>query len=342
MVKTMTQFPAAASENTIQSRGRVSDILEQTGLRDDFNAVEREMLERISSRSDVLHDAGVYTVRAGGKRLRVLLVLLAARLGTYDFRRAIHPAVAIELLHAASLIHDDLVDHATSRRGQATIHHTWDRNVALALGDFLFGLAARELANEPDPRIIGFYVHAAQRMVEGELHPVTAVTPFEAASAQYFRKISAKTAVLFEAACKSGIAVCGGDEESIAAMGVFGHELGMAFQIIDDILDMTEAAAVLGKPAGNDLREGTITLPLLHAAARNPDSRLLQVTAGPVPAAEVPTLIALIHDAGGIEAAYLTARECIARALAAIQPFADPVTFQALRDVTTIVIQRRS
>ena len=189
MVKTMTQYPAAASENTIQSRGRVSEILERTGLRDDFIAVEHEMLERISSRSDVLHDAGVYTVRAGGKRLRVLLVLLAARMGVYDFSRAVHPAVAIELLHAASLIHDDLVDHAASRRGQATIHHTWDRNVALALGDFLFGLAARELADEPDPRIIGFYVHAAQRMVEGELHPVTQVVPFADASAQYFRKI---------------------------------------------------------------------------------------------------------------------------------------------------------
>lgn len=338
----MTQFPSAASENTVQSRGRVSDILDTTGLRDDFDAVEQAMLERISSRSDVLHDAGVYTVRAGGKRLRVLLVLLAARLGTYDFSRAIHPAVAIELLHAASLIHDDLVDHATSRRGQATIHHTWDRNVALALGDFLFGLAARELANEPDPRIIGFYVHAAQRMVEGELNPVTQVVPFDAASAQYFRKISAKTAVLFEAACKSGIAVCGGDEERVAAMGVFGHELGMAFQIIDDILDMTEAAAVLGKPAGNDLREGTITLPLLHAAQRRPDDRFEQVAKGPVAPADVPFLIDLIHDAGGIEASYATARECIARALAAIQPFADPVTYQALRDVTTIVVQRRS
>jgi geranylgeranyl pyrophosphate synthase len=91
----MTQCPAAASDNTIQSRGRVSDILERTGLRDDFVAVEREMLDRISSRSAVLHDAGVYTVRAGGKRLRVLLVLLAARMGSYDFGRAIHPAVAI-------------------------------------------------------------------------------------------------------------------------------------------------------------------------------------------------------------------------------------------------------
>ena len=338
----MTQFPAAASENTIQSRGRVSDILEQTGLRDDFMAVEREMLDRISSRSDVLHDAGVYTVRAGGKRLRVLLVLLAARLGTYDFHRAVHPAVAIELLHAASLIHDDLVDHAASRRGRATIHHTWDRNVALALGDFLFGLAARELADEPDPRIIGFYVHAAQRMVEGELHPVTQIAPFDQACAQYFRKISAKSAVLFEAACKSGIAVCGGAADLIDAMGVFGHELGMAFQIVDDILDMTEAAVVLGKPAGNDLREGTITLPLLHAANRNPDPRLLAVVNGPVAADQVTSLIDLIQSAGGIEASYVTARECIARALAAIQPYADPLTFQALRNVTAIVIQRRS
>jgi heptaprenyl diphosphate synthase/octaprenyl-diphosphate synthase len=342
MVKTMTQFAAAASDNTIQSRGRVSDILERTALRDDFIAVEREMLERISSRSEVLHDAGVYTVRAGGKRLRVLLVLLAARMGRYDFTRAVHPAVAIELLHAASLIHDDLVDHATSRRGQATIHHTWDRNVALALGDFLFGLAARELAHEPDPRIIGFYVHAAQRMVEGELHPVTQILPFEAATAQYFRKISAKTAVLFEAACKSGIAVCGGDERIIAALGTFGHELGMAFQIVDDILDMTAAASILGKPVGNDLREGTITLPLIHAVQRSSDPRLRTLVVGPVPDEDIAPLIELIVDAGGIEASYGTARECIERALAAIEPFADPLIYRALTDVTTIVLHRRS
>lgn len=338
----MTQVPAASVPHGTQPRGRVNDILQRTGLHDDFFAVEQEMLARIASRSDVLHDAAVYTVQAGGKRLRVLLVLLAAKLAQYDFSRAKHPAVAIELLHAASLIHDDLVDHATSRRGRATIHHTWDRNVALALGDFLFGLAARELADEPDARIIGFYVHAAQRMVEGELHPVTRVTPFAEASAQYFNKIAAKTAVLFEAACKSGSAVCGGSPELVAAMGTYGLELGMAFQIVDDILDMTEAASVLGKPAGNDLREGTITLPLLHAAARDPHPDLLRAADGPIPAADVAAIVERIHAAGGIEASYVTARECVARALAAVQPFADPVLYQALHDVTTIVIDRRS
>jgi heptaprenyl diphosphate synthase/octaprenyl-diphosphate synthase len=338
----MTHAPAAPSAHGTQSRGRVADILQRTGLQDDFQAIEHELIQRIESRSDVLHDAAVYTVQAGGKRLRVLLVLLAAKLASYDYDRAKHPAVAIELLHAASLIHDDLVDHATARRGRATIHHTWDRNVALALGDYLFGLAARELADEPDPRIIRFYVHAAQRMVEGELHPVTLVTPFAEASAQYYNKIAAKTAVLFEAACKSGSAVCGGSDALVEAMGTYGLELGMAFQIVDDILDMTEDAAVLGKPAGNDLREGTITLPLLHAAARDPHPELLRAVDGPIPAADVPAIVARIHATGGIDASYATARECIARALAAVHPFADSALYRAFADVAQIVVERRS
>jgi heptaprenyl diphosphate synthase/octaprenyl-diphosphate synthase len=128
----------------------------------------------------------------------------------------------------------------------------------------------------------------------------------------------------------------------IAALGTFGHELGMAFQIVDDILDMTEAASMLGKPVGNDLREGTITLPLIHAVQRSTDPRLRSLGVGPVPHDGIADLIELIVEAGGIEASYGTARECIDRALAAIAPFADPQIYQALSDVTTIVLHRRS
>src|SRR5262249_49940125 len=161
----------------------------------------------------------------------------AARLGEYDLARAARPAVAIELLHAASLIHDDLVDHTLRRRGRVTVHARWDSHVALMLGDYFFALSANELASEPDPRIIGFYADAANTVVEGELRPVTQLEPIEVALAQYRYKIGCKTAALFEAACRAGIAVAGGSAEQIEALGGFGYDLGLAFQIVDDVLD---------------------------------------------------------------------------------------------------------
>jgi heptaprenyl diphosphate synthase/octaprenyl-diphosphate synthase len=337
----MPQSVASGSAVSRLSQHQINDILRRIGLTDDLQRVEAEMLDRIQSNNQLLRDAGAYTVSAGGKRLRAILVLLSARLGNYDFERAKHPAVAIELLHAASLVHDDLVDHANARRGRATVHVTWDRDVALALGSYLFGVAARELAYEPDERIIGFYVHASRCMVEGELNPVSLVTPREAAEAQYYRKIGYKTAVLFEAACRAGIAVSGGSPQAVAALGAFGYELGLAFQIVDDILDMTESESVLGKPAGNDLREGTITLPLILAYERNPQSLFMRVTEGNVPAELVPDMIAAITAVGGIEAAYVAANERITRGLAYLTPYADERTLDAFQTIARHVVQRR-
>src|SRR5262249_37938685 len=133
--------------------------------------------------------------------------------------------------------------------------------------DYFFALAAGEMALSPDPRIIKFYAQAVQTIVEGELNPVTAVEPFDTAFSQYIYKIGCKTAALFEAACKAGITAAGGSEADITAPGLFGYNLGVAFQIMDDVLDFIGDERTLGKPAGNDLRQGTITLPLLHAVA---------------------------------------------------------------------------
>ncbi len=338
----MPESVASGSATSRLSQAQLNTILTRVGLTADIQRVEAEMLDRINSSNQQIRDAGAYTVQAGGKRLRAMLVLLSARLGNYDIERAKHPAVAIELLHAASLVHDDLVDHANARRGRATVHVTWNRDVALALGSYLFGVAARELAYEPDERIIGFYVHAARCMVEGELNPVTVVAPRAVAEAQYYRKIGYKTAVLFEAACRAGIAVSGGSPQAVAALGAFGYELGLAFQIIDDILDMIENESVLGKPVGNDLREGTITLPLILAHDRSPNPEFVRIAEAPVPALKVPEIINYIQAAGGIEAAYIAANERITRGLAYVAPYADEATFDAFSSIARHIVQRRN
>jgi heptaprenyl diphosphate synthase/octaprenyl-diphosphate synthase len=338
MYQTVSTHSTSASVAPLQ----LSQIIAQSGVAADLERVESAMLARMVSRQASLRDAGIYTVQSGGKRLRALLVLLSAHLGSYAFDRAVHPAVAIELLHAASLVHDDVVDHAAARRGRATVHMQWSRDVALALGDYLFGLAAYELAHEPDPRIIGYYVHASQRMVEGELNPVTCIDPQADAEAQYYRKIGYKTAVLFEAACKSGIAVCGGSPADVAALGEFGYQIGLAFQIIDDILDMVESEQVLGKPAGNDLREGTITLPLILAAAQDSREVLRLPLQGAVDAAMVPELIRAIEDAGGIDHAYAAAQACVDRGMQALAPFAGAAAYPTFQHIAQLVVRRRA
>src|SRR5215216_6870442 len=287
----------------------LGDVFRRAELGDDLAAIERMLLQRTTSSSQLLAAAGAHTVAAGGKRLRAALVLLAARLGDYQLVRAARPAVAIELLHAASLVHDDLVDHALRRRGRVTVHTRWDAHVAVMLGDYFFALAAGELSAEPDPRIIKFYADAAQTMVEGELHPVTQLEPLDVALKQYFYKIGSKTAILFEAACKAGIAVSGGTTEQIEALGRFGYDLGLAFQIVDDVLDFTGDETTLGKPAGNDLREGTLTLPLIYAVADslNPLLRELARTGKP-DAAQVPQLLAAVIAGAGTEPALTEAR----------------------------------
>lgn len=320
----------------------LGEVFRRAALSDDLEAIERLLIERASSRSQLLTAAGAYTIAAGGKRLRAALVLLAARLGQYDFKRAARPAVAIELLHTASLVHDDLVDHTLRRRGRVTVHTRWDRHVALMLGDYFFALSAGELADEPDRRVIRFYADAAQIVVEGELRPVTQLEPLDVALEQYRYKIGAKTAALFEAACKTGIAAAGGSPVQIEELGQFGRDLGMAFQVVDDVLDFTGDEAILGKPAGNDLREGTLTLPLIYAVAQSDDPLLRAVarTARPDPA-QVPQLVRAVIAAGGAERAMAEARQLAMRAMRHLKDFPASPTTRALAEICDFVLNRQ-
>lgn len=333
-----TQRPAMQPHSTAS----LGDIVRRADLLDDLAHIERIMLARTISRSPILSAAGAYTVAAGGKRLRAALVLLAARLGHFDLDRAARPAVAVELLHAASLVHDDLVDRAGQRRGRMTVHTQWDQDVALMLGDFLFAAAAHELAEEPDTRVIRTYVNAARTMVEGELRPVTQLRPLEKALDQYYRKIGSKTAVLFEAACSSGMTISGGSDEQIAALEQFGYDLGLAFQIIDDVLDFVGDERTLGKPAGNDLREGTLTLPLIYAVHQSdlPILRDVARTARPDPVL-VPQLIAAVTAAGGVARTLDDAHFLVDRAVSHLAIFPPSPARHALTALCTFVINRQ-
>jgi heptaprenyl diphosphate synthase/octaprenyl-diphosphate synthase len=321
----------------------VADLFERANLTADLQAVEQLLLDRSRSRSELITAASIHTVRSGGKRLRAALALLAARLGSYQLPRVIHAAASAELIHAASLVHDDLVDQAARRRGRVTVHTRWDNDVALMVGDYFFALAAAEMSLSPDPRIITFYAQAVQTIVEGELSPVTVVDPAEMALRQYFYKTGAKTAALFEAACKAGMTSGGGNEAQIAAMGRYGFDLGVAFQIVDDVLDFTGNESILGKPAGNDLRQGTITLPLIYALKATGSPRLRAVIEQSEPAdADVEVAIAEVLAAGGAEAAMVEARRYISQAIDHLSGFPHSPAQRSLIDLAEFVVSRES
>ncbi len=319
----------------------VAAIFERANITADLSAVEQLLLARSASRSELIAAASAHTVRSGGKRLRAALAVLAARLGTYQLSRVIHTAASVELIQAASLVHDDLVDQAARRRGRVTVHNRWDNDVALMVGDYFFALAAGEMALSPDPRIITYYAQAVQTIVEGELSPVTLVEPLDSALAQYYYKTGAKTASLFEAACKAGMVSGGGNEAQIAALGRYGFDFGMAFQIIDDVLDFTGDEATLGKPAGNDLRQGTITLPLIYAVANSPSPRLRAIIDSSHPGeAEVSAAIAEVKATGGIDRALAEARRYIDQAIDHLAIFSPSSAHRALVDLAHFVVER--
>lgn len=319
----------------------VAELFERANLTTDMRAVEQLLLDRSSSSSALISAASAHTVRSGGKRIRAAMALLAARLGNYQLARVIHPAASAELIHAASLVHDDLVDQAARRRGRVTVHARWDNDVALMVGDYFFALAAGEMALSPDPRIITFYAQAVQTIVEGELSPVLAMEPLETALHQYRYKTGAKTASLFEAACKAGMVAGDGSDAQIAALGRYGFDVGVAFQIVDDVLDFIGDEATLGKPAGNDLRQGTITLPLIYAVAASNSPRLRAVIERSEPSdIEVEAAIGEVLAVGGDKAAMAEARRYVSQAISHLSMFPASPAQRALVDLAQFVVER--
>lgn len=316
----------------------MKQLIVPSALVDDLQQVEKLVLDRMQSHSQVISVAGRYLFNSGGKRLRAMLALLSAQLGCYNLERVIHAAAAVELIHTASLVHDDLVDEAERRRGTVTVHFRWDSGVALMVGDYFFALSAGEMALSPDPRIITYFSDAVMTICEGELTPVMDVMPLQKALDQYYYKIGCKTASLFAAACKAGMVAGCGTQEQIDALGNFGYDLGLAFQVVDDILDFIGDEERLGKPAGSDLRQGIITLPLIYAVDASDDKALAHVI-DVQDEAQLTWAIAEVHRLG-IAPAVADARSLVDRALSHLDIFPDSLARQVLADITTFVIER--
>lgn len=236
----------------------------------DMQQVEQIVVERTQSRAAVISVAGSRLLRPEGTRLRAALVLMAARTGVYKLAQALHAAAAVELIHAATQTHADLVDQAERRRGRPQ-RGEWSNGISLMVGDYLFALAAGEMALAPDARVIGYYAQAVQRITESTLAAAPLLLPLEAAQTQHLERLGGP-ASLVAAACRAGGACAGASPAQIEALGAFGHALGIAMQLGDEIRDFV-AHDDLGAPA-TSLRAGVLSLPLIWAGQGADPGRL--------------------------------------------------------------------
>ena len=249
-------------------------------IADDLAAVEAA-IQRVSEvDSAPLRQTLRLILSAGGKRIRPALTVLGARLHENALTRRVELAVAAELLHTATLIHDDVLDESAARRGTATINALYGNTLAVLTGDYLFGKSGELVAGLDDPAIMGVFSWAVMELVKGEMLRPNLNGDLAATERDYLAKIRGKTASLFAMCCQTGAMLDAHDEATVAAMRDYGSELGMAFQIVDDVLDYTATEQQLGKPVGSDLRQGTITLPAIIFLRQRPGDAMAPVVRG--------------------------------------------------------------
>jgi len=230
-------------------------------VRDDLQQVDREIGLRSVASVDAITTVSRYLQEGGGKRLRPTLLLLSSRLTGEGGSAAIRMAAVVEMIHMATLVHDDVIDVSQIRRGRPSPNVLWGNHTAVLAGDWLYMQAFQAALEERDFRILGLLIGLTQMMVEGELLQLERIGSITVTEADYMDLVDRKTAGLFAACARLGAITSGAPEETETSLGGYAWNLGMAFQLVDDVLDFTARETVLGKPVGSDLREGKVTLP---------------------------------------------------------------------------------
>jgi geranylgeranyl pyrophosphate synthase len=278
----------------------------------------------------------------GGKQMRPALVILVGRMFASSSAPFHSLAAAVDMLHAATLIHDDLVDEAPLRRGRETLHTVWPAGATVLAGDYLLGQATSLIAELEHPRILKVFAEILCTMCAGEIRRMLITKGKHSRREDYYRSVEAKTASLFTASMEMAGLLAGAEELQIVALRRFGRELGMAFQIVDDVLDFIGDEAQLGKPAGSDLRQGLITLPILCYLERAEDDVPVNaVLSGQRDEEHVQAAIEAVCSSGAIKAALAEARAHAKRGQEALLTLPDNASRQMLCSLAEYVVERR-
>ena len=309
----------------------------------DLQEFERRLHESIAADLGPMASAMELIVKAGGKRLRPALVILSSRLGEPDPDFVFNLAMGIEFIHTATLVHDDLIDESPTRRGITTIHEKFGPNPAIIIGDYYFAKGANLLASIGEPRIDAAISNAVMTICMGELLQMTSRNAYDQSLDDYYRKIGRKTAQLVSTCCYCGGVVAGLGEDEIEVLRRYGYSLGMAFQIADDVLDYVASSAEIGKPVGADLRQGTVTLPLMLALQDERTGERLRaiLAARSLDDADYEAVVRLVRQSSAIGAAEQHAHDFAGRARAELSSFADSPAREALVRICDYVVERR-
>ena len=291
-------------------------------IKGNLEVLEQGLQEAVTSTNDLVTEVGMHIVTSGGKRIRPALCLLSARGGrAFDLPHVLPLAEALELIHTASLVHDDVIDEADTRRGAATANARWNNQVAILSGDYIFARAFTLIAEEGyDPYVSKRLADLVCNLSVGEIIQDHAVYQASRGMADYYERIQKKTADFLEICCELGAMVGGMDREEMKKLAEYGHCIGMAFQITDDLLDIEQMAETIGKPAGNDIRQGIVTLPVIRALETSPDAEKLEriVTDMEMTDEMVERALEIVKATDGVDFAKAKADEYLARAKAAL------------------------
>jgi len=319
-----------------------ADVVELA--RDDMDAVDRLISTSLESDVALVSQVSQYIVTSGGKRLRPLLVLLAARALGYEGKQHIRSAAIIEFIHTATLLHDDVVDSSARRRGRDTANTVFGNQASVLVGDFLYSRAFQMMVDIDSMRVMQILSDATNTIAAGEVMQLMNVHDPDTTEESYRQVIYRKTARLFEAGAQIAAVLAGRDPADVAAMVTYGQNLGAAFQLVDDALDYNASADELGKNLGDDLAEGKATLPLIYAMRQAvPDDKDLirnAIIEGGLD--QLERITAIIKTTGALEYTARRAQEAADTAIAALSDIPDSAHKQALIAIAEFSIQRRS
>lgn len=313
----------------------IADVLEQ---------YKQQFEETLQSDNPLLQKAIDHLLQKKGKLVRPTLVFLSAKLSGTVNQRVYDVALALELLHTASLVHDDVVDESDRRRGQASVNALMTNQIAVLVGDFLLSRALHHAALTGDTKVVDVIANLGQTLADGELLQLANLDEEKLDEASYYMVVRKKTSSLFAVAAQLGVLASGGSEEEAERMRRFGHLVGTCFQLRDDIFDYDTKTDV-GKPAGNDMKEGKLTLPVIHVINKTKDeemlSKALKVRRGEATQEEIDDLVAFTIDNEGIEYAYWAMNEFRMMADGLIDESRDPAIVESLHSLVSFMAERK-
>ncbi|WP_433946433.1 polyprenyl synthetase family protein [Paenibacillus sp. SN-8-1] len=313
-------------------------------LKKDMDAVEQQLYRTIDVDQELLKETSLHLLQAGGKRLRPVFVLLGGKFGNYDLDRLQHIAVPLELIHSASLVHDDVIDDAHTRRGKPTVKSKWDNKIAMYTGDYIYAKALSIVTKLGNPEIHRILSKALVQMSIGEMEQIRDFFNTGQTVRNYLLRIRRKTALLIAVSCQLGAIAADAPVEVSRLLYRYGYNVGMAFQIRDDLLDLKGTEKQLGKPPGSDMRQGNITLPVLFALQeerlREPLLREIAGIHAADSSADTSRAIQMILGSQGISRAELLADRYIEKALSSLQRLKENKAKKHLQDIAYFVNRR--